>query len=107
MKGREDVCTGEKMELEAGVMKHTVLLIHDLGIKSKSMYGMFVVKPAWDTQTITWQRRVINALHKMSSKTLYLNFVLVDSEGKHVPPQSGRQNFCCELEFSLKRKTSR
>lgn len=96
------------MELEAGVMKHTVLLIHDLGMKRKSMYGMFVVKPAWDTQTITRQRRVINALHKMSSKTFYLNFVLVDSEGKHVPPQRGRQNFYCELEFiSLKRKTSR
>lgn len=92
VKGREDVCTAGKTE--AGVMKHTVLLIDDLGIKNKSVYGTFVVKPAWDTQTVTWKRRVINALHKMSSKTLYLNFVMVDSEGKHVPPQSGRQNFC-------------
>lgn len=74
VKGREDVCTARKTKLEAGVMKHAVLLIHDLGIKSKGMYGMFVMKPAWDTQTITWKRRVINALHKISSNTLYLNF---------------------------------
>lgn len=107
VKRREDICTGGNMVLEAEVMKHTMLLICDLGIKSKSMFGMFVVKLAWDTQAITWKRSVINALHKMSFKTLYLNFVMVDSEGKHVPPQSGRQN-CCELEFiSLKSKTSR
>lgn len=60
-------------ENRVGVVKHAVLLIHDLGIKSNSMYGMLVVKPAWDTQT-TCNRRVINALHKMSSETLHLNF---------------------------------
>lgn len=53
VEGREDICTAGKTELEAGAVKHAVLLIHDLGIKSKSMYGMFVVKPAWDAQTVT------------------------------------------------------
>lgn len=101
VKGREFVLQGK--HLEAGVMKHAVLLIPNLGIKSKSMYGMCVVRPAWDTQTITWKRRVINALHKISSKTLYLNFCDCGLRGQGCASTKWQA-----LEFiSLKRKTSR
>lgn len=34
---RKDACTAVKAELEAGVMRRVLQLIHDLGIKSKSM----------------------------------------------------------------------
>lgn len=34
---RKDACTAVKAELEAGVMRRILRLIHDLGIKSKSM----------------------------------------------------------------------
>lgn len=34
---RKDACTAVKAELEAGVMRRVLRLIHDLGIKSKSM----------------------------------------------------------------------